>query len=458
MAASHQVAAVSKQQQKQEVHPYQRQYAHVYHQRYQQLAPLCWQAVVQSEVQSSSADVNKPRQVARILELPEGLAAFVVGTLVRESLPENNNSSKSNEEDLLVSQDSECRASDALYLEDDSGRVALELLDTANSHLWPSGAVVAVCGTLGIDGVLMVTHVVSPVAASPPPLLTSTTTTTTATPNYLLIVSGLDCGHASVPSTTRDLLLSFVQGHLGHKAAPLVSRLLVAGGLVASSTATSTTKQALQEADAWLDQIVAAGVPVDVLPAQADPTTANWPQRPLHGSLLPRASRRAPALFRRTPNPYQAAYQVVEGDAATTTTQGGSTATMNVSVVATDGLNVRAQQRVTCVPDTTAGVWRRPSVVECMAQHVQGRHLCPVGPSIVPTAPHALQDPMVLGSDTPPPHLYVTGGAAAFDTKLVNGTRLVAVPSFGVSGTAVLVDLSSGSLDVQVLRFVDEAK
>jgi DNA polymerase delta subunit 2 len=464
MAASHQVAAVSLQAKGQnkdnnkqappvEVHPYQRQYAHVYHQRYQQLAPLCWQAVQAAEDNNDNSS-SKPRHVARILELPEGLEAFVVGTLVRESLPEhnkNNHDDSHKEDDLLVTSDSDCRASDALSLEDDSGRVALEMVDTTTSHLWPAGAVLAVRGTLGLDGVLMVTHVVPP-RTTISTISTISTTTPTTTPNYLLIVSGLDCGHASVPSTTRDLLLSFVQGHLGQGGcpAPFVARVLVAGGLVAERSATTTTtKQALQEADAWVDQVVAAGVPVDVLPAASDPTTANWPQRPLHGSLLPRASQRAPGLFRRAPNPYQAAYQVVPPAHGAAPEDHPTTA---VTVVATDGLNVRAQQRVTCA----AGGTRRPTVLECMAQHVVGRHLCPVGPSIVPTAPHAHQDPMVLLGDAP--HLYVTGGAPAFGThRTPQGTRLVAVPSFGASGTAVLVDLNDPHLAVRLLRFVDEA-
>jgi DNA polymerase delta subunit 2 len=425
MAPSHQVAAVANKK-KEVVHPYQRQYAHVYHQRYHQLAPLCWKAVDEQQTQDDEV------RVTRLLELTEGQKSVLVGTLVKESLPDETGSPP------LV-EGSECRASDELFLEDDSGRVAL---GWKHKHACPTGAVVAVRGTVGTDGVLQVEDIIYPhttKSTSPPPPLPPTEQS-----SYVLLLSGLETGNPSVPPTARDMLLSFVQGRLQHPAASQVARILICGGWTASPT-----KEALQEADAWLDQILAAGIPVDVLPGQDDPTTANWPQRPLHRALMPRSSRNS-ALLHRTPNPYRAVYQD------------------KTVVMATDGLNVRAQQRVTCVPqnnkdnDEIQETWQTPSALQVMQQHLDGRHLCPVGPSEVPTAPHADLDPMVVvgvnddNDETANwPRLYATGGHAAFATAMSpQGTRLVAVPSFGQTGTAVLVELSS--LQVHLLRFVDE--
>ena len=455
MAPSHQVAAASKQKQPNraaEVHPYQRQYAHVYHQRYQQLAPLCWKAAQKFMTTAHGEETTDtpppPQRVNRILELSEGQLSIVVGTLVKEAVP--NDESKP----LVADGKNECRENDCLYLEDDSGRVTLECANHHDKHLWPTGAVVAVLGTVGIDGTMQVTHII-PLAATEEGVVPMDVdgVTTVEDPRYLMVVSGLECGNPTVPPTARDMLLAFLQGRFSHPAARHVARVLVAGGWTSTksdTTTTTTAKEALQDADGWLDQILAMGIPCDVLPGESDPTTANWPQRPLHRSLLPRSSRWTTTCH-RTPNPYQAKY------AATTTTAENDA----VVVVATDGLNVRAQQAVTCIhkaadaDNNNEDTWQAPTALQVMEQHLQLRHLCPVGPSHVPTMPHAEQDPMVLAAENVWPRLYVTGGHDAFATQMTpQGTRLVAVPSFGKTGTAVLVELST--LRVQLLKFVDE--
>lgn len=516
MAASHQVAAISSQK-KEVVHPYARQYAHVYHQRYQQLAPYCWKAVAaavaaQEEEEDKSKNnhvENAPiRQVTRILELPEGQESYVVGTLVKEA-------AAAGDATPLVP-GSQCRASDEFFLEDDSGRVALQTTSSSSSSLhlleWPTGAVVAVRGTVDHTGTMNVTRILSPAVpllshegelpGVAPPSLTTTSTTTPAAPNYLLILSGLECGNPHVTPTSREMLLAFLQGRLGHPAAPHVSRLLVAGGWGCGSSssninthasddkeksASTTTKEGLQTADAWLEAILATGIPCDIVPGANDPTTANWPQRPLHRSLLPRSSRcLGGALLHRAPNPYQATYQASSSSSSSSTdlTRDDN---HKVVVVATDGTNVRAQQKLTCVrrrrrlhetdndenetetDNDDMSSWQVSTVLQVMEQHLRGRHLCPVGPAHVPTMPHAEQDPMAIVDDHADddetslsfPRLYVTGNAPEFSTKqLLAGTatptRLVAVPSFGHTGIAVLVDLST--LQVQLLKFLDETK
>ena len=428
MAPSHQVAAIAAKDKQPEVHPYQRQYAHVYHQRYQQLAPLCWKAV------EKQIPVDEAPRIKRILELPDEGFAVVVGTLVQEAVPDDDS------KPLAVGTD--CKASDSLFLEDDSGRVALEYGN--QKHAWPTGAVLAVYGKVE-DGVLQVQQIIPPLAPEVQRDVVMSDSTNSNSdhkqPCYLLLLSGLECGNPAIPPTARDMLLSFLQGRLGHPAAPRVARVLIAGGWASSSSG------ALRDADAWLDQILATGLPCDILPGQDDPTTANWPQRPLHRALLPRSSLWNGTCY-RTPNPYRAQYAE------------------STVVVATDGLNVRAQQGVTCVlthHDDSSKGWKAPSVLDVMQQHLDCRHLCPVGPSHVPTAPHAEQDPMVLAADDDDnstwPHLYVTGGHDAFGTTTTpQGTRLVAVPSFGRTGTAVLVDLHSPQLNVQLLQFVDETE
>eukprot|EP00541_Cyclophora_tenuis_P005197 CAMPEP_0116576846 /NCGR_PEP_ID=MMETSP0397-20121206/20776_1 /TAXON_ID=216820 /ORGANISM="Cyclophora tenuis, Strain ECT3854" /LENGTH=79 /DNA_ID=CAMNT_0004105967 /DNA_START=54 /DNA_END=290 /DNA_ORIENTATION=+ len=78
---------------------------------------------------------------------------------------------------------------------------------------------------------------------------------------------------------TRDMLLAYLQGNLTSSAAR-VCRVIVAGGSIFVNDVSYGTK----ELDSFLAQICAAGIPVNLLPGEDDPTTANWPQRPIHSS------------------------------------------------------------------------------------------------------------------------------------------------------------------------------
>lgn len=56
------------------------------------------------------------------------------------------------------------------------------------------------------------------------------------------------------------------------------------------------------------------------------------------------------------------------------------------------------------------------------------------------------------------PHIYFSGNASSFETRLVRRadnqvTRLLMVPTFSKTGTAVLVDVNSPEFDVQPLEF-----
>ena len=75
-------------------------------------------------------------------------------------------------------------------------------------------------------------------------------------------------------------------------------RVVIAGNSAAPST------DAVQELDAWIAQVCAAGIPITLLPGQEDASTANWPQRPLHSSLFKYGGSFVDSsLLSRTPNP-----------------------------------------------------------------------------------------------------------------------------------------------------------
>jgi DNA polymerase delta subunit 2 len=210
--------------------------------------------------------------------------------------------------------------------------------------------------------------------------------------------------------------------------------------------------EALRELDAWLLRIVVAGCPVDIMPGKSDPTSANWPQRALHHSLVQHTSRVAAAdhggnnksLFYRAPNPYVCRHA-------------------GQWVVGTDGTNVQdLVQRLKFTPSELSSSSYSPELL-AMEKNIQWAHLCPNGPSSVPTVPHAEKDPMVLEQEEQP-RLYFAGNCQEFATKMMTlstaaaagsnsvvSTRLVCVPAFSETGQAVLVNLET--MDVQVLKF-----
>jgi DNA polymerase delta subunit 2 len=382
-------------------HPYLRQYSHVYHQRLQFLKPRF---------------PNKT--VNRILDLSEGVHTIVVGTLVKEQ--------GSGDDNVLV-EGTLCRATDTLFLEDESGRVQLA---NVLPQLYPTGVVVAVEGTVGRDGMVTVQCIHNPSPPSDYPMDTSATTAFTTNSKrpaendntkkpFLLLLSGINCGDPSVSSLPRELLLMYLQGVFGTSQAANVSHIIIAGGLM-------STPDALSEFDNFCAQLAACAIPVDILPGKDDPTTAVWPQRPLHRSLLPKA--RNTEIVSCTPNPYAASFN-------------------NKYVLGTDGTNIFDLQQHACSSDTT-----RLSELAALVQTLELSHVCPTGPSSVPTAPHATSDPMVIRER---PQLYFHGNASAFATCMSDSTRCVCVPKFSETGQAVLVDLET--MDVELLKFEMES-
>ncbi|KAL7580135.1 hypothetical protein ACA910_012892 [Epithemia clementina (nom. ined.)] len=439
-------AAAAANNQKSEVHPYQRQYSHVYHQRLTQLAPRCRKAFQEMQEHSQS---EKVRRVERLLELEDEVVSFVVGTLVKEPSP----NTKDPGEPLLSG--TECRALDVLYLEDESGRVALQFQEGTRAkyyiHDFCTGLIVGVQGAVSRGGTIIVEHIVLP--SLPPPEKLQPLSTNDAPP-FLLLISGIQCGSTSHPSLKRDMLLNFLEGRLGHPAAPLVSRVVVCGGLIANnddkentngktgeSSALSSKISSLLDLDAFLFQITAgAGIPVDILPGEKDPTTANWPQRPLHSSLILQST--SFGLVHRSPNPYDVRHE-------------------GCQVIATDGTNVRDLQKHILARQEKGeeedAEFSLLTELASLRKHVEFGHICPTGPASVPTVPHALSDPMVLQSL---PHVFVAGNCSHFATATVNSNaqvadsqpcRLVCLPSFCQTGEAVLLNLNS--LDIELLRF-----
>jgi DNA polymerase delta subunit 2 len=463
-------------------HGYQRQYAHVYHQRLSVLGQALL-VVPTSDITNNndqhdtrmgdldSNDKLAAQAVARILELPEDVLVTCVGTLVREGSAQLVDAATAT---------ATATAAAGYFLEDESGRVALSLDKTTTvndrpskttTHALCTGLVIRVTGVVGIDGVLRVrdvatvaiVNVVQPPTNSLPPVLPLSQSTALSTP-HLLLLSGLECGSRMATSLPRDMLLSYIQGLFGHKAST-VAHIVLAGGLIGTITTTTTQQQppsladGCRDLDGFVRQLTkACGVPVTVLPGKDDPTTAQWPQRPLHSSLLPHST--ATGLLSRSPNPYAATFVVPSPVVDPTESTQDQRHRHRRLVIGTDGANVADFMKQTGLG----------SELDALRHTLAHQHICPTGPDTLPTAPHAEADPMVLKSFDQAPNVYFSGNATHFATQLVTVQtrlttspedatgldaptvcRLVCIPKFIESGTAVLVNLDS--LAVELLKF-----
>ena len=111
-----------------------------------------------------------------------------------------------------------------------------------------------------------------------------------------------------------------------------------------------------------------------------------------------------------------------------------------------------------------AALVRRPlSVlrhVDLLTNTLLWRHLAPTAPDTLSAYPFAGVDPFVIAADRLP-HVLFAGAADAFDSRLVadaadparTQVRIVSVPAFATTRTAVLLDISRPDFPVQPLCF-----
>jgi DNA polymerase delta subunit 2 len=386
---------------------YQRQYSHVYANRLNELKPRCWD--------NAPENLKGVTRCQRVLDLQEDEPSIVVGTLIKEF------------GDKDTFQDSKCRPNDVLVLEDESGRVNLKT-DQHQLHEYATGAIIAVQGTVRAGGLLHIEAFYPPAPMKFPSIEGDLKASSNGHAPHVLLISGLYCGDPNVSSMQRDMLLAYLQGHLSPDTstdASKVCRVIVAGG----STYPKDAAFGAKELDTFLAQTCATGIPVDLMPGMDDPTTANWPQRPIHSSLLKESDAFGNNFLAKTPNPYASGLG-------------------EKYVLGTDGRNVT--DLVQFLRKNDAPV----SELDALERTLLWGHLCPTGPDSVPTMPHAESDPMIIPYM---PHLYFAGNCSKFATKTVavgeTHVRLVCIPKFSASAEAVLVNLET--LGCELLRFDD---
>ncbi|XP_015592070.1 DNA polymerase delta small subunit [Cephus cinctus] len=329
-----------------------------------------------------------------------------------------------------------CSEKDVPFLEDEMLRVKL-VGDKVNIKDIVTGIVCAVLGHEKADGTFEVEDWCFPGCAP------KTITPEPVTKGKVLILSGLDMVHHS-QSLSQSLLTEWICGMAGNSIAQAeeasIVRVIIAGNGVRSSPEifSSTglysgkakdrevykeTAEGTKRLDSFINELAQCCL-VTLMPGQHDPTGVMLPQKPLHPCMLPKSSRYE--NFTGVANPWS-------GKIGTRVFLG------------TSGQPIEDIMRVSGLANGTPLEW--------LAKTLVWRHLCPTAPDTLPSYPYCGKDLFIIHEC---PDIYFVSNMDKFETKLWIGqdgqrVRLISVPQFSTTNTAVLVDLDS--LDTQIVSF-----
>ncbi|WYZ38547.1 hypothetical protein EsH8_III_000461 [Colletotrichum jinshuiense] len=444
---------------------YQQQYADVYFLRLTSIRPAV-DAVAAEAWDGTVIGGEEARHVDRVLDVRQGELCWVTGTVYMD-MPLKPNILEDVSKDRWISAPLSTEryysdeGKDQIMLEDDSGRILL-VGDILKSIHLVTGCIIAVMGSENANGELEVIDVKFPDIAPQPSrwsLVSSPSedhdmsgiTPSQRPSSKIAIVSGLsfsgsDASYALELSLLLEFLLgealsSSTQSEITH-----ISRLIIAGNSIASSTPTdnpalktasdentkktASNKKYGYDSSAYnpvpsqlFDEFLAdllPSIPITLMPGAEDPANASYPQQPIHPAMFPRSrpycagpGAKDPGWFDTTTNPWEGE---VDG----------------WRVLGTGGQNVDDVFKYVDSDD-------RLGMMEAMCRW---RCSAPTAPDTLWAYPFQDDDPFVMKNA---PHLYFVGCQPEFSTKVVQGAdgqqvRLITIPSFAETKELVLVD------------------
>ncbi|KAL2742450.1 DNA polymerase delta subunit 2-like isoform X1 [Vespula maculifrons] len=417
----------------QEISDYSKQFAHIYAARLAELGE-----VLASKVQAKWNDVRLLKLAD--LEDFEGETCVIIGTLYKHQQWKPSILQELSEEHQLslpASRSDYCSEKDQVFLEDEMLRIKLvgKLVDLESIV---TGVVCAVLGSEEKDGTFQVKDWCFP-GCVPKTIVSSSSNSN----GKIVLISGLNFIQNS-DDLAMELFREWICGMAGNvkaqKEEASVVRLIIAGNAISNnekeyihknmselkveeSIHAKDTVSATQKLDDFLSDIAKCCC-VTLLPGQYDPTNRMLPQRPLHPCLLPKSSKLG-------------------------SFQGGS----NPWISQIDKRMIMGSSGQPLEDIKKAAGSKDISPIEWLEKTIIWRHMCPTAPDTLPAYPFYKKDLFIMKHC---PDIYFTGNADKYETKLWKGEqnqviRLISIPQFSSSHTAVLVDLES--LDTELIHF-----
>ncbi|XP_014203660.1 DNA polymerase delta small subunit-like [Copidosoma floridanum] len=337
-----------------------------------------------------------------------------------------------------------CNPKDALFLEDDVARI--RLVGNLTPEALVTGLTSALCGHGLNDGSFWVEDFCFP-GLYLNPLMHPISCCAKDSGKMLLLLSGLDFANKA-DNLSMELLSDWITGLIGDEntqmEAASVVKVIVAGNSVKGTAETFTRKgyfenkkkdslfaeemhQAVRRFDRFIEKI-AKSCDTIVMPGEFDPSCHTLPQHPLHPNLLPRAKK--VNLYGAT-NPWigKIGSRVIAGSS---------------------GQPIMDIMKVSDVDISPLG-W--------LEKTLEWQHYAPTAPDTLAEYPFDQMDPFVMHEY---PNIYFVGNMNRYESKIVQGVdrnddsegqpiRLICIPKFATSHTAVLVDLES--LDARPISF-----
>ncbi|XP_044586496.1 DNA polymerase delta subunit 2-like isoform X1 [Cotesia glomerata] len=336
---------------------------------------------------------------------------------------------------------------DQLFLEDEMLRVKLVGSDLNHKEM-VTGLICGVLGYQSSGGIFNVKDYcvpgICPQASECSPLMFPSEDKI-----LILLLSGLDLS-GNPDSLHYQLLSEWISGMAGNNQvqenSAFIAQVIIAGNSIKGSvetythkgyvdsknkfTATTTkTILATRRFDTLLSEIVSTSN-VILMPGQFDPSNHSIPQQPFHPSILPLSFRRKKNLR------YKSLY------AATNPWIGKIGSRI---LAGSSGQPIEDIMKVANLNEY--------SPIDWLEKSLYWRHFAPTAPDTLAAYPYVETDPFIMDEC---PDIYFVGNTNEYATKCVTGdqgqtVRLICIPKFSKTHTAVVVDLLS--LDTWPITF-----
>ncbi|XP_043491787.1 DNA polymerase delta subunit 2-like isoform X2 [Polistes fuscatus] len=318
---------------------------------------------------------------------------------------------------------------DILFLEDEALRIKLTG-NHMNVQSIVTGIVSALLGRRQNNGTFWVEDWCFPGYFPTPPTSSISLQRNTMT----LLVSGLSLAN-NVDPFGLTLLSEWIIGMAGtsciQKEAARIAHVIIAGNSIRgfiekfnhisyskqknyNEILTKETKVATHRLDEFLKPIVKCCC-VTLMPGEFDPTCHMLPQQPLHPCLLPQTIRYK--SFHCATNPWV-------GSIGSRIIAGSS------------GQPIQDIMKVDNILNNTPLEW--------LENTLYWRHYAPTAPNSLPSYPYFQNDPFIIKECL---DIYFVGNMEKYETKVISDeghvVRLVCIPNFSKTRTAVLLDLES---------------